>query len=184
MRWTDDELFLGSYTYITPEASVLSADPLALLARPVRDQAGVPRVLFAGEGTHSTMYQTTIGAFLSGQREADRVAEHLRIDSPECVLPKPEGMMPDTEGLSPESEGMMPDPECLLPETEGMMPNPECLLPKPERMMSDPEGLSQEPERMITEDIPEPGHMPDPESMIPEHMVSDPEGSLDICGRK
>lgn len=88
-KWLADELFLGSYTFITPEASELATDPFALLASPIYhnsksddidDGEQIPhlRVLFGGEGTHSEMFQTTTGAFLSGQREADRVADYLR----------------------------------------------------------------------------------------------------------
>lgn len=82
-KWLQDELFLGSYTYLTPEAShsPFWPDPFPVLAAPISGTEGQPRLLFAGEGTHSQMYQTTVGAFLSGQREADRVADHFALQA-------------------------------------------------------------------------------------------------------
>ena len=84
-KWLEDDLFLGSYTFITPEASTkFGPDPFAILAAPIFYGDGEkPRVLFAGEGTHSQMFQTTIGAFLSGRREADRLASYFD-DIDEC----------------------------------------------------------------------------------------------------
>ncbi|KAF7632267.1 G_PROTEIN_RECEP_F1_2 domain-containing protein [Meloidogyne graminicola] len=77
-KWLDDSLFFGSYTYITPEASLLSKDPFSLIAEPIYSNKGQKlKLLFAGEGTHSQMFQTTIGAYESGQREANRIAEYL-----------------------------------------------------------------------------------------------------------
>ncbi|MFH4978896.1 hypothetical protein AB6A40_005605 [Gnathostoma spinigerum] len=70
-QWNLDELFLGSYSYITP-ASAMLGDPQEILASPI-EQNGHPKVLFAGEATHSRIYQTVTGAYLSGQREADRI---------------------------------------------------------------------------------------------------------------
>lgn len=82
--WLRDDNFRGSYTYITPEAAKLQADPFELLARPVYLNKK-PRVLFAGEATHSRIYQTTIGAYLSGRREADRLINYAS----RCVDSKP-----------------------------------------------------------------------------------------------
>lgn len=72
--WFDDN-FRGSYSFITTEAAQLQEDPFELLARPVYHNKK-PRVLFAGEATHSRIYQTTIGAYLSGRREADRIINY------------------------------------------------------------------------------------------------------------
>lgn len=70
--WYQDLLVLGSYSYLTPGAVALK-DPIQKLAEPILGNNGKPLVQFAGEATHSTIYQTTIGAFLSGQREARRL---------------------------------------------------------------------------------------------------------------
>jgi spermine oxidase len=74
--WLKDDNFRGSYTYITPEAAKLQSDPFELLARPVYQNKHL-RILFAGEATHNRIYQTTIGAYLSGRREADRLINYL-----------------------------------------------------------------------------------------------------------
>jgi spermine oxidase len=72
-RWSKNDLFGGSYSYI----SVASARENVFYDRmstPVRGTDGRPRLLFAGEATHNRVYQTTIGAWQSGRREADRIA--------------------------------------------------------------------------------------------------------------
>ncbi|KAI6190411.1 Spermine oxidase [Aphelenchoides bicaudatus] len=64
--WLRDDNFRGSYTYLTAEAAArFQNDPFELLARPVYLN-NRPRILFAGEATHSRIYQTVIGAYLSG----------------------------------------------------------------------------------------------------------------------
>jgi monoamine oxidase len=78
-KWLNDDLFRGSYTYITPEAINLLKDPFDVLSSPVYHRKRA-RILFAGEGTHSRMYQTTIGAFLSGVREAERISNYIGSD--------------------------------------------------------------------------------------------------------
>ncbi|KAH7699931.1 Protein HPO-15, partial [Aphelenchoides avenae] len=75
--WLSNPNFYGAYSFITPEASALSDDPLHLLSRPVYHRKR-PRVLFAGEATHSRIYQTTIGAYLSGSREAHRIMNYVK----------------------------------------------------------------------------------------------------------
>ena len=64
-RWGKDEFSYGSYSYIPKGASASMRDDLA---EPVDG-----KVLFAGEATHSEHPSTVHGAFLSGEREADRV---------------------------------------------------------------------------------------------------------------
>ncbi|VDO31441.1 unnamed protein product [Haemonchus placei] len=66
--WITDPLVGGSYSYLTPDSSFLISVTLCL-SRPV--------VCFAGEHTHATMYQTTIGAYESGEREAYRIIKHF-----------------------------------------------------------------------------------------------------------
>ncbi|KAF8356790.1 hypothetical protein PRIPAC_91785 [Pristionchus pacificus] len=72
--WYSDSLILGSYSWHTP-ASVALGDANKMLADPIMGTNGRPLVQFAGEATDSTIYQTTIGAFLSGQREAKRLTK-------------------------------------------------------------------------------------------------------------
>lgn len=64
-RWAADEFSYGSYSYVPRGAT---ADMREDLAEPVSG-----KVFFAGEAT-STKYPSTVhGAFLSGEREADRI---------------------------------------------------------------------------------------------------------------
>ncbi|GMR60834.1 hypothetical protein PMAYCL1PPCAC_31029, partial [Pristionchus mayeri] len=70
--WSSDPLVLGSYSWLTPSAVALG-DANQILAEPIKGDNRRPLVLFAGEATHSSIYQTTIGAYLSGQREAKRL---------------------------------------------------------------------------------------------------------------
>ncbi|CAJ0929539.1 unnamed protein product, partial [Mesorhabditis belari] len=73
MDWYSHPLFHGSYSFLTPEAAAMG-DPYAIMGEPVKNfTSGKTQVLFAGEATHSNLYQTTSGAYLSGQREADRI---------------------------------------------------------------------------------------------------------------
>ncbi|TKR61847.1 hypothetical protein L596_028902 [Steinernema carpocapsae] len=69
-HWVSDKLFLGAYSYIASEAATLPGGAYNRMAEPVEG-----KVFFAGEGTHPTMYQTTVGAYDSGRREAERIAE-------------------------------------------------------------------------------------------------------------
>lgn len=70
-KWTTDPLFGGAYSYISVAAAKNGAN-FDQLAQPIVVN-GQAKVLFAGEATHSTAYQTTIGAYLSGRREAERL---------------------------------------------------------------------------------------------------------------
>lgn len=76
--WVSDELFLGSYTYYTPESNLLNEDPIKTISRPIFKNKK-PIIMFAGEGTHPSIYQTVIGAYLSGQREAKRIFRHNHV---------------------------------------------------------------------------------------------------------
>uniref|UniRef100_A0A914CG45 Amine oxidase domain-containing protein n=1 Tax=Acrobeloides nanus TaxID=290746 RepID=A0A914CG45_9BILA len=78
--WISNPNFYGTYSFITPEASKLSEGANKLLGRPVYRNKK-PRILFAGEATHSRIYQTTIGAYLSGSREADRLINYLSCEN-------------------------------------------------------------------------------------------------------
>jgi len=46
-----------------------------VLARPLVDEDGTPRLYFAGEHTNRMYPSTVHGAFLSGVREAARIAD-------------------------------------------------------------------------------------------------------------
>ncbi len=65
-RWASDPLAGGSYSYIPPGASGGDRDALA---EPVSD-----RLFFAGEATSRQYSATVHGAYLSGLREAERIA--------------------------------------------------------------------------------------------------------------
>eukprot|EP00128_Syssomonas_multiformis_P017705 Colp12_sorted_trinity150504_noHs@314 len=89
-RWGKDSFALGSYSYVSVEASGADYD---LLAQPVAPHcpkpaaelgadcpytgtAPRPTLFFAGEHTMRFYPATVHGALLSGLREAARVAEH------------------------------------------------------------------------------------------------------------
>ncbi|KAL6052377.1 Spermine oxidase [Balamuthia mandrillaris] len=99
-RWYSDPHFRGSYSFIAVGSSVADIHRLgaplhaassskegtnerrwseeAKEEEHVKVQAKVPRVLFAGEATHPNFFSTTHGAYLSGQREAERLLRHFR----------------------------------------------------------------------------------------------------------
>lgn len=64
-RWSSDDFAWGSYSHVAPGSNRADMD---VLARPV---AG--RLFFAGEATIAEYSATVHGAFLSGEREADRI---------------------------------------------------------------------------------------------------------------
>ena len=65
-RWGADPFAGGSYSYIRPGGS---GDDYDILAAPIAN-----RLFFAGEATHSDHPATVHGAYLSGTREAKRIA--------------------------------------------------------------------------------------------------------------
>lgn len=71
-RWGTNKHFLGSYSFhsITTDLLKTSSNDLA---HPIYDPLGNPRVLFAGEATHSDFFSTVHGAIESGYREARRI---------------------------------------------------------------------------------------------------------------
>ncbi len=66
-RWGQDPFAQGSYSHVPPGATMADYD---LLAQPLG-----ARILFAGEATHSVHPCTVHGAYLSGQREAQRIIQ-------------------------------------------------------------------------------------------------------------
>ena len=67
--WCGDKLFLGSYSYNHTGSSRLDRE---VLAQPVNGSTPL-QLLFAGEATHPSIFSTTVGAYESGIREADRL---------------------------------------------------------------------------------------------------------------
>lgn len=66
-KWHDDPFARGSYSHVPPGGSIADYEELA---QPVAD-----RLFFAGEATTRRYPGTVHGALLSGEREADRIAE-------------------------------------------------------------------------------------------------------------
>jgi len=68
-RWGQDPFALGSYSYATVGASPRDRQ---ILGEPIRK-----RLYFAGEATHLKVSATVHGAYLTGLREAERIAHDL-----------------------------------------------------------------------------------------------------------
>ncbi|XP_001353306.3 possible lysine-specific histone demethylase 1-like [Drosophila pseudoobscura] len=94
-RWRSDPWARGSYSYVSVGSSGSDYD---LLAAPVipppasgqrssKDAEGLPRLFFAGEHTIRNYPATVHGAYLSGLREAGRIADYY--------LGYPEGTPPN-----------------------------------------------------------------------------------------
>ncbi|CAJ0591876.1 unnamed protein product [Cylicocyclus nassatus] len=75
-NWIKDPLIGGSYSYLTPETVQHVPDAFSAMSEPITIDKK-PILCFAGEHTHPTMYQTTIGAYESGEREARRILHYL-----------------------------------------------------------------------------------------------------------
>ncbi|CAG9562579.1 unnamed protein product [Danaus chrysippus] len=73
-RWRADPYARGSYSFVAVGSSGTDYD---LLAAPVPDSSGENRLFFAGEHTMRNYPATVHGAFLSGLREAGRLADML-----------------------------------------------------------------------------------------------------------
>lgn len=90
-RWRSDQWARGSYSYVSVGSSGSDYD---LLAAPVippsnstKETEEIPRLFFAGEHTIRNYPATVHGAYLSGLREAGRIADYY--------LGYPEGTPPD-----------------------------------------------------------------------------------------
>lgn len=70
-KWNSDPLYRGSYTYLSTKNR---ENDILDLAAPLPDNRR-PTLLFAGEATHPCYYSTVHGAYLSGLRESQRLAE-------------------------------------------------------------------------------------------------------------
>ena len=74
-RWRTDPFSYGSYSYVGTRSSGFDYD---LIASPVKSKKSkIPRLFFAGEHTIRNYPATVHGAYLSGLREASRIAEYF-----------------------------------------------------------------------------------------------------------
>ncbi|EDV20657.1 uncharacterized protein TRIADDRAFT_31591 [Trichoplax adhaerens] len=76
-KWHEDPYVRGSYSYVNTNACGKDID---VLAEPILDYQGRPLILFAGEATDRSYYSTAHGAYLSGQREANRILDTLQLE--------------------------------------------------------------------------------------------------------
>ncbi|XP_003739554.1 peroxisomal N(1)-acetyl-spermine/spermidine oxidase [Galendromus occidentalis] len=81
--WKSDAFSRGSFTSLSSQSS---QQDIENLAKPVYTKTlqSRPKILFAGEATHSSFYSTAHGAFISGQRCADLLTSD---DLEGCDLP-------------------------------------------------------------------------------------------------
>jgi spermine oxidase len=78
-KWTTNDLFGGSYSYVSygqAQSRIRHSD----MSIPVRKNGKI-RIQFAGEATHHRIFQTAVGAFLSGRRESDRILDDIKRNS-------------------------------------------------------------------------------------------------------
>ncbi|KHN70659.1 Lysine-specific histone demethylase 1A [Toxocara canis] len=73
-RWQTDTFARGCYSYISPDSTGDTYDELAV---PVCDSQGRRKLFFAGEHTNRNYPSSVHGAFLSGLREAGRIADEF-----------------------------------------------------------------------------------------------------------
>lgn len=87
-RWGSDPLFRGSYSYLGPDCTPADVEALAAplyAPAPAGDGngaaadggAGAPVLLFAGEAAHTKYIGTMHGAYLTGERAAERLVAAL-----------------------------------------------------------------------------------------------------------
>lgn len=67
-KWLSNKWTRGTYSHVSVNSDT-STSHYTDLARPIYID-GVPRILLAGEATHSHFYSTTHGAFESGQKQS------------------------------------------------------------------------------------------------------------------
>ncbi|KAI1891958.1 hypothetical protein AGOR_G00149070 [Albula goreensis] len=99
-KWQSNPYTMGSYSFIPVGIDAEVMDTLAQPLSSGRDTGPELQVLFAGEGTIKSMYSTVQGALLSGQREANRLAQHYKktqLPNPTCSItpqdPSPQQMV-------------------------------------------------------------------------------------------
>ena len=76
-KWLKNQFTLGSYSYREVDSDPLNLSPSAL-ATPLKDEKGVPRVLFAGEATSDNYYTAVHGAMESGKNAADDIYIYIK----------------------------------------------------------------------------------------------------------
>ncbi|XP_047522366.1 spermine oxidase-like [Pieris napi] len=76
--WFSNPFTRGSYSYEN-RLTIQNANDQRLLAEPLRDSLGVPRLLLAGEATDSHHFSTAHGAVDSGHREAMRLINNSEL---------------------------------------------------------------------------------------------------------
>ncbi|CAF4913820.1 unnamed protein product [Pieris macdunnoughi] len=76
--WFSNPFTRGSYSYEN-RLTTQNANDRRLLAEPLRDTLGIPRLLFAGEATDSHHFSTAHGAVDSGHREAMRLINNSEL---------------------------------------------------------------------------------------------------------
>ncbi|CAN7990213.1 unnamed protein product, partial [Ixodes hexagonus] len=116
--WHSDPFSVGSYSYISVACDTTGSLPRDL-AEPICEpivhfgtEVTYPMVLFAGEATHSSFFSTVHGAYESGIREADRLADFYF----------KAGSSQEPCSMADELEGMFPKGIALAP----VVPNPSC----------------------------------------------------------
>ena len=75
-KWLKNQFTLGSYSYREVDSDPLNLSP-SDLATPLKDEKGVPRVLFAGEATSDNYYTAVHGAMESGKKAADDIYDEI-----------------------------------------------------------------------------------------------------------
>ncbi|XP_030372224.1 possible lysine-specific histone demethylase 1 [Scaptodrosophila lebanonensis] len=83
-RWRSDQWARGSYSYVSVGSSGSDYDllaapvipPTSIEPHPTKDSEELPRLFFAGEHTIRNYPATVHGAYLSGLREAGRIADY------------------------------------------------------------------------------------------------------------
>ncbi|CAF0786094.1 unnamed protein product [Didymodactylos carnosus] len=77
-QWFSNPCSRGSYSYVPVGAT--SRQHIKDLSRPLSVN-NVPKLLFAGEATHTNYYSTVHGAYITGQQQAENLIKFIKNDS-------------------------------------------------------------------------------------------------------